>query len=85
MKKNRYDEDALLKALEILEGYNVRTVGESLEARAFYHLKCAMNKIKHHLKDPYLPKSSKQTYVDAFRALSDISFDKLEKDVMGVN
>jgi hypothetical protein len=73
--------------LDILANYEKNKGIETdydLECALFNSFHMFIQELKAHLKTT--KKTSKRTvFIGAFRMLADISFDKLEKDIMGVN
>lgn len=87
MKKNRYDVEVLTRAIDILdriENYNHERDYNFEDLQTFSGLSFWMQKFKIYLCsiDDII---EKQKMLELFQILSKISFDKLEKDVMGVN
>lgn len=90
MKKNRYDIDILIKALDILNSYEIHMNKPS--SGGFPNAECYMvsdiNIMMGHLKS-YVENVddslSKLNAIEGFRVIVELAFNKLEKDVMGVN
>lgn len=87
MKKNRYDVEVLTRAIDILErieNYNHDRDYSFGDLQIFSGLSFWMKKFKIYLCsiDDII---EKQKTLEVFQIITEISFDKLEKDVMGVN
>lgn len=90
MKKNRYykyDIDTLTRAINLLDRYEKtdrEDVGDYPELDLIRDANIFMSKLKTYFTHvrPYL---FNEDEFDVFRVITEISFDKLEKDVMGVN
>lgn len=91
MKKNRYDVEVLTDALNFLHAYEQKKgdqtcTGIIMSDIAFLimsDIASLMKSIAFYV-DGMSP-SGKQNKLDVFQVITEISFDKLEKDVMGVN
>ena len=96
MKKNRYDVDSLMTALKIIDDFEaIKRIGcvpnrDDLPysyfptQNVFSSLLVFMDKLKM-LAENGVDRNESQKIIDTFKVLTEISFDKLEKDVMGVN
>lgn len=87
MKKTRYDIETLTEALSVLIKYEdcLKNLDPFLDQETFIlsHINLLMGRLKFYLYD--LSPSVKQSKIDVFQVITEISFDKLEKDIMGVN
>lgn len=86
MKKTRYTHERLTEAGKLLdeyetdEAYNLRRN----DVLALHSLNGFFKALKTAALEAECP-VEKQKIIEIFEILTDISFDKLEKDVMGVN
>lgn len=86
MVNPKYNYETLTKALDIINRYedNKGSVILASDIRVFDFLNMFVRQLKDYIKWDYSP-SQKQHIIDTFKVLTEISFDKLERDVMGVN
>lgn len=83
MKKNRYDVEVLTNALNVLNQYEQNKGAQTYTGIIMSDIAFLMKNIAFYV-DGMSP-SDKQNKLDVFQVITEISFDKLEKDVMGVN
>lgn len=83
MKKNRYDVEVLTDALNFLHAYEQKKGDQTCTGIIMSDIASLMKSIAFYV-DGMSP-SGKQNKLDVFQVITEISFDKLEKDVMGVN
>jgi len=87
MTKSTYNYEVLTKALDILNRYedNKGSLILASDLKLFDYLNIFMSQLKIYIEDLDCSNSHKQHIIDTFEVLIEISFDKLERDVMGVN
>lgn len=86
MVNPKYNYETLTKALDIINRYedNKGSVILASDIKVFDFLNMFIRQLKDYINLEYSP-SQKQHLIDTFKVLTEISFDKLERDVMGVN
>lgn len=88
MANIKYDYKKLTLALDIINRYETHKGSfldpEMVDLRVFDFLNIFIRQLKYYL-DTEQYSFTKQDRIDLFRILTEIAFDKLEKDVMGVN
>ena len=85
MTKCFYSLESLTRALEIIQRVeNWDNANPNSEMYAFRSLSLAMDSLKISLEKMSCSLEKQET-IEVFKVLTEISFNKLEKDVMGVN
>lgn len=96
MKKNRFDAETLITALKVIDDFEtIKRIGclpkphDSFlpnyhTQNVFSEMLVFIDKLKF-LAKYGIDRNESQKIIDVFKVLIELSFDKLEKDVMGVN